>query len=179
MLPTVNTVLNYSSTPFECQNIVRYDNVQETEMNNGLSVPVPQNLIQQLKIGSRSNDYISGHTAILLANRVFGFNGWRSEIRSLNSFKNDKNYVSCCVIRVTLKDGTFKEDVGQNDNFKYDTSVKASVTDALKRCLRQFGEYMGNSLYSIEDQSNSQFGRPNVQTQSFGENILECSNFDF
>lgn len=56
-------------------------------------------------------------------------------------------------VRVTLKDGTFHEDVGygQMDNGKkaqvFEKAKKEGTTDGLKRALRSFGNLLGNCLY--------------------------------
>ena len=105
--------------------------------------------------------YLEGWKAINLANDAFGFNGWRSEIISLNIDYCDElpsNRLSIgisCVIRVTLKDGSFHEDVGfghaENVKVKYmafDKCKKEATTDGLKRALRKFGHGLGNCLYN-------------------------------
>lgn len=56
-------------------------------------------------------------------------------------------------VRVTLKDGTYHEDVGygQMDNGKkaqvFEKAKKEGTTDGLKRALRSFGNVLGNCLY--------------------------------
>ncbi|KAF5095568.1 hypothetical protein D0Z00_003083 [Geotrichum galactomycetum] len=96
--------------------------------------------------------YLEGWKAINLANDAFGFNGWKSEIKSLNIDYCDElsggrfSIGISCVIRVTLKDGSFHEDVGfghaENVKMKYvafDKCKKEATTDGLKRALRKFG----------------------------------------
>lgn len=63
--------------------------------------------------------YAEGWKVINLANEVFGFNGWSSSIVNLNTDYVDFNEESrrynvgvSAVIRVTLRDGVFHEDVG-------------------------------------------------------------------
>ena len=57
------------------------------------------------------------------------------------------------VVRVTLKDGTFHEDVGYGtaENPKRGPAIekakKEAVSDARKRCLRLYGDALGNCLY--------------------------------
>ncbi|KAF5113847.1 hypothetical protein DV495_001457 [Geotrichum candidum] len=111
--------------------------------------------------------YLEGWKAINLANDAFGFNGWRSEIISLNIDYCDElpsNRLSIgisCVIRVTLKDGSFHEDVGfghaENVKVKYmafDKCKKEATTDGLKRALRKFGHGLGNCFPNILNKSN-------------------------
>lgn len=59
-------------------------------------------------------------------------------------------------VRVTLKDGTYHEDIGygQMENAKkaqaFEKAKKEGTTDALKRALRSFGNVLGNCLYDKE-----------------------------
>ncbi|TFY63076.1 hypothetical protein EVJ58_g3459 [Rhodofomes roseus] len=107
--------------------------------------------------------YAEGWKIINLANEVFGFNGWSSNIVSLTTDFIDLNEQSqrysvgvTAVVRVTLRDGVFHEDVGygllENSKSKGAALDKASckkeaVTDAIKRSLRNFGNLLGNCLY--------------------------------
>ena len=63
--------------------------------------------------------YAEGWKVINLANEVFGFNGWSSSIVSLNTDFIDfieasgkYNVGVTAIVRVTLRDGTFHEDIG-------------------------------------------------------------------
>lgn len=103
--------------------------------------------------------FVEGWTAINLANQIFGFNGWSSEIKSTTLDYEDisDNKFSLgisCIVRVTLKDGTHREDVGfgssenqRNKSMAYEKARKEAATDALKRALRQFGNCLGNCCY--------------------------------
>ena len=58
------------------------------------------------------------------------------------------------IVRVSLKDGTFHEDIGYGhiENCKgkaaaFEKAKKEAATDALKRALRNFGNVLGNCLY--------------------------------
>merc|ERR1712137_572727 len=57
------------------------------------------------------------------------------------------------VVRITLKDGTFHEDVGYgtaempNRGQAIEKAKKEAVSDARKRVLRLFGDALGNCLY--------------------------------
>ncbi|KAK0557404.1 DNA repair protein rad52 [Tilletia horrida] len=111
--------------------------------------------------GGPKVSYIEGWKAIDLANEVFGFNGWSSSIVSIdvdyleeNPETGRVNVAVSVTVRVTLRDGTFHEDVGYGsmDNSKsraaaLEKSKKEAVTDALKRTLRTFGRVLGNCLY--------------------------------
>ncbi|KAG2139509.1 hypothetical protein BD769DRAFT_1432262 [Suillus cothurnatus] len=105
--------------------------------------------------------YAEGWKIINIANEVFGFNGWSSQIVNMTTDYMDYNEESkrcnvgvSCIVRVTLSYGVFHEDVGYGtaENAKgkaqaIDKSKKEAVTDAVKRALRNFGSLLGNCLY--------------------------------
>lgn len=85
--------------------------------------------------------YAEGWKIINLANEVFGFNGWSSSIVSLNTDFIDfieasgrYNVGVTAIVRVTLRDGTFHEDVGYGllDNGKQ----KGAALDKVSSCCR-------------------------------------------
>lgn len=58
------------------------------------------------------------------------------------------------IVRVTLRDGTYHEDIGYGhiENCKgkaaaFEKAKKEGTTDALKRTLRNFGNVLGNCIY--------------------------------
>ena len=58
------------------------------------------------------------------------------------------------IVRVTIRDGTFHEDIGYGhiENCKgkaaaFEKAKKEAATDAMKRALRTFGNVLGNCLY--------------------------------
>ncbi|KXS96079.1 hypothetical protein AC578_6372 [Pseudocercospora eumusae] len=105
--------------------------------------------------------YLAADKVISLANEVFGFNGWSSEIRNVTvDFVEEHpqtgriNIGLSAVMRVTLKDGTFHEDIGYGhcENTKgkaaaFEKAKKEAATDSMKRALRSFGNVLGNCLY--------------------------------
>lgn len=111
--------------------------------------------------GGQKVAYIEGWKALNLANEIFGFNGWSSELVSTQVDYFDTHGQSgkyslglAVLVRVTLKDGTFHEDFGYGfiDNAKsramaFEKCRKEAFTDAVKRCLRCFGNVLGNCLY--------------------------------
>ena len=61
------------------------------------------------------------------------------------------------IMRVTLRDGTFHEDIGYGhiENCKgkaaaFEKAKKEGTTDGLKRALRNFGNVLGNCIYDKE-----------------------------
>ncbi|KAL9092517.1 MAG: hypothetical protein Q9165_004321 [Trypethelium subeluteriae] len=105
--------------------------------------------------------YLAAEKAINLANEVFGFNGWSSAIKNvqIDFVDEDRNTGKISlglsiIVRVTLKDGSFHEDIGYGhiENCKgkaaaFEKAKKEAATDALKRALRNFGNILGNCLY--------------------------------
>lgn len=105
--------------------------------------------------------YIAAEKCIALANEVFGFNGWSSAVREMQVDFVDEHPQTLkislglsVIVRVTLRDGTFHEDVGyghiENCAGKakaFEKAKKEGTTDALKRALRNFGNVLGNCIY--------------------------------
>lgn len=92
---------------------------------------------------------------------MFGFNGWSSSIQNIQIDFVDENPQTgkislglSVIVRVTLKDGAYHEDIGygQIENCKgkaaaFEKAKKEGTTDALKRTLRNFGNILGNCVY--------------------------------
>lgn len=111
--------------------------------------------------GGTSVLYIEGWKALNLANEIFGFNGWNSELVSqqvdyIDTHGSAGRFLMglLVVVRVTIRDGTFHEDFGYGyiDNAKskamaFEKCRKEAFTDGIKRCLRCFGNVLGNCLY--------------------------------
>eukprot|EP00029_Vermamoeba_vermiformis_P003917 TRINITY_DN14451_c0_g1_i1.p1 TRINITY_DN14451_c0_g1~~TRINITY_DN14451_c0_g1_i1.p1 ORF type:complete len:265 (+),score=61.75 TRINITY_DN14451_c0_g1_i1:125-919(+) len=104
--------------------------------------------------------YVATGDAIRMANEIFGPNGWSSSVVSLQQDfleEIDGKFRCGCtaVVRIQLKDGTYHEDVGYGVHkgatmaLSIENSKKTAVSDGLKRALRLFGNYMGNSLGDI------------------------------
>lgn len=112
--------------------------------------------------GGTKTAYLEGNVVIDLANRILGFNGWSFQIKHLTiehkekSPQGDYYIVSSCIVRIVLKDGTFREDIGFGDiknkflGAAIENSKKSAITDGLKRALRLFGNSLGNCLYDKE-----------------------------
>ncbi|KAF3924202.1 hypothetical protein ABW21_db0201688 [Orbilia brochopaga] len=102
--------------------------------------------------GGRKVAYIAGDKSINIANHVFGFNGWSSQIQdvAVDFVDESGGRVSIGIsvtMRLTLRDGSYREDIGygEAENMKgkasaFSKAKKSATTDALKRTLRQFGE---------------------------------------
>lgn len=111
--------------------------------------------------GGQSVSYIEGWRALNLANEIFGFNGWLLELISSQVDYFDTQHGTgrismglSVVVRITIRDGTYHEDFGygyiensKNKAMAFEKCKKEAFTDGLKRCLRCFGNVLGNCLY--------------------------------
>ncbi|PGH07896.1 DNA repair and recombination protein RAD52 [Blastomyces parvus] len=114
--------------------------------------------------GGQRVHYLAAEKCINLANEVFGFNGWSSSIQNIEVDYVDENPNTgkislgvTVIVRVTLRDGAFHEDLGyghcENSKSKalaFEKAKKEGTTDALKRALRTFGNVLGNCVYDKE-----------------------------
>ncbi|KAL8763783.1 MAG: hypothetical protein Q9184_000485 [Pyrenodesmia sp. 2 TL-2023] len=105
--------------------------------------------------------YLAADKCINLANEVFGFNGWSSGIQQIQIDFVDESQTTgkvslglSVIVRVTLRDGTYHEDIGYGhiENCKgkaaaFEKAKKEGTTDGLKRALRNFGNILGNCVY--------------------------------
>lgn len=122
----------------------------------------PEYISQRPAPGGGRVPYLEGRKAIELANDLFGFNGWRSEVRNVQvDYFDDHDKQGpydlglSATVRVTLKDGSYHEDIGYAHAENVDTRFmafekckKEAVTDGMKRALRCFGNVLGNCLYN-------------------------------
>jgi DNA repair and recombination protein RAD52 len=138
--------------------------------------------------GSRVH-YLTAEKVISLANEIFGFNGWSTSIQNIQVDFADENPQTqrvsiglSVIVRVTLRDGTYHEDVGYGsiENAKgkamaFEKAKKEGTTDALKRTLRTFGNVLGNCIYDqdyvkqvtkIKTQPNRKFDPDNLHRHS-------------
>jgi len=113
--------------------------------------------------GYSEEPYLEGANAIHLANEIFGYDGWSSEVKEVKiedvEEKGGRYTISStALIRVTLsKTGVHREDIGfgVSENIAgkgkaMKNAQKSAVTDALKRALRQFGNALGNCCHDKE-----------------------------
>jgi DNA recombination protein Rad52 len=126
----------------------------------------PEYISYRQAAGSLRVAYLEGWKVVQLANDVFGFNGWNSEIKDITVDYCDEvhgryNVGLSCIVRVVLQDGTYHEDIGyghvENARSKcqaYEKCKKEATTDGLKRALRLFGNALGNCLYDQQYAKN-------------------------
>ena len=133
-------------------------------VTEALAQPLDPQLVSQRKgRGGRSFDYIEGHTVIDQANQIFGFGGWGyeligdvtlREIEQTNSRTGEvtRSTAYSAVVKVNVPGAPSRVDVGfqavtDESAEGHETAFKGTVTDALKRALRSFGDRFGNGLY--------------------------------
>lgn len=121
----------------------------------------PEYISSRPGAGNQKVHYLAAEKVINLANEIFGFNGWSSSIQNIQIDFVDEHPETrkislglSVIIRVTLRDGTYHEDVGYGniENCKgkaaaFEKAKKEGTTDALKRALRTFGNVLGNCVY--------------------------------
>lgn len=147
-----------SGRPFTA---IPYEKEEEERIQNALNkVLGPEYVSFRPGGGGQNVSYIEGWKALNLANEIFGFNGWSSELISvqvdfLDSHGSGRVSLGLSVVvRITIRDGTFHEDFGygfienaKNKAMAFEKCKKEAFTDGLKRCLRCFGNVLGNCLY--------------------------------
>ncbi|OIW23630.1 hypothetical protein CONLIGDRAFT_637602 [Coniochaeta ligniaria NRRL 30616] len=121
----------------------------------------PEYISSRAGPGGQKVHYVAAEKCIALANEVFGFNGWSSSIQNIQVDFVEEHPTTLkislglsVIVRVTLRDGTFHEDIGYGhiENCKgkaaaFEKAKKEGTTDALKRALRSFGNVLGNCIY--------------------------------
>ncbi|KAI8993170.1 hypothetical protein BDB01DRAFT_716477 [Pilobolus umbonatus] len=157
-----------------------YSKEEHESIQNNLQKSLGPEWLSQRSGPSGRLTYIEGRTAISIANEIFGFNGWSSCVKDctvdyVDVTENGRYNVGVSVsVRITLKDGTYHEDVGYGsaDNSKtksmaFEKARKQAVTDATKRTLRCFGNALGNCLYDkVYLAGIGQMAHPQVRNQT-------------
>lgn len=148
----------------------------------------PEYLSVRQGFGSTKLTYVEGWLIISLANKIFGFDGWSSEIKEyVEEYREEidgKFSIGfSCICRVTLKNGISKEDVGfgssENQKSKclsIEKAKKEAATDALKRALRQFGNALGNCCYDKQYVMELQRQKPQQKTSFNSKRVLNKSD---
>ncbi|KAJ1834629.1 DNA repair protein rad52 [Coemansia sp. RSA 2711] len=145
-----------SNEPFSAEESARIQTLLRKKLG-------PEHVSTRQGMGNTRLSYVEGWRIISIANEIFGFSGWSSSIQSFGIDYMDMgeggrySVGATCVMRVTLRDGTFREDAGFGmiENVKSKGQAlekvrKEAVTDALKRAMRQFGNVLGNCVYDKE-----------------------------
>ncbi|OAF59638.1 DNA repair protein [Pseudogymnoascus destructans] len=158
---------NNTANPFEevKSHISEYTAQEIASLQSRLQKQLgPEYISSRSGPGGQKLHYIPADKCIQLANEVFGFNGWSSQIKDLQVDFLDENPTTgkvnlglSVIVRVSLRDGTFHEDIGYGhiENCKgkaaaFEKAKKEGTTDAMKRALRNFGNVLGNCIYDKE-----------------------------
>ncbi|RMZ83219.1 hypothetical protein DV738_g1299, partial [Chaetothyriales sp. CBS 135597] len=145
------------------QHVNEYTAVEIARLQSRLDKQLgPEYISSRLGPGGGRVHYLAAEKVIGLANEIFGFNGWSSAIQQIQIDFVDEHPSTgkvslglSVVVRVTLKDGTYHEDIGygsvenaRGKSVAFEKAKKEGTTDALKRALRNFGNVLGNCIYS-------------------------------
>jgi DNA recombination protein Rad52 len=120
--------------------------------------PLRHEILTRPGPGGKKLTYMSGECITRILNDIFGFDGWDLSIIRVQReecLKDEQSgkFTVCYTahVRLTHKlSGTFREDCGAGDasDRSFGTAVsnalKASITDAMKRAARHFGDKCGN-----------------------------------
>lgn len=147
--------------------------------NQALSQELESNRIKNRSKGDVELSYLEEFDVIDTANRIFGYGNWSYTISILEQVSQEsnqnQNIVICykAIVSVKVSDAKHehyisREDIGFGTGIAktlsdaHESAAKESVTDALKRSLRSFGNQFGNSLYdkSRQHQSSQQIQQP-------------------
>lgn len=146
----------------------------------------PSHVRPAQKFGPKG-DFIEGWLAISEANRIFGFGEWSYTVidckvvsegpRKIGKDQKDGWGVSYIATVRVIVGGVTREDVGAGHGYDLDlglaheSAIKESVTDALKRSLRTFGNPFGLALY---DKSRENVGIDLPDPSAVKAQLLAC-----
>ena len=143
------------------------------KQNQILAYELDSSRIKSRSKGNINLSYLEGFDVIETANKVFGYGNWSYNISKLEQVSQEvnsnQNHVVCykAIIQVVVYDiqhtkQVTREDVGFGSGIAktladaHENGAKESVTDAIKRTLRSFGNQFGNSLYDKSRQHQNQ-----------------------
>lgn len=136
--------------------LVREFMLQGVTMRDGaeeeLRKPLGANRVKSRSQSGRSFSYIEGYDVIDTANRIFGFDGWAMEVKSVHPTEAALNRAVYQAVVGVHVGSAYREDIGHgiaagDSPEAHETAMKGAVTDAMKRAFRTFGAQFGNSLY--------------------------------
>lgn len=162
------------------------------EQQAALQAPLDRKHVATRQQSGQTLSYIESWRVIEAANRIFGFDGWESEVlemrctvereRKIGKPPNQRDgwgvsYI--CRVRVTVFAGErriIREDYGGGHGvdadmgLAHESASKEAASDAQKRCLRTFGNPFGLALYDkTQAQVADETPLPRIQPAAFLE----------
>ena len=160
-----------------------------------------ENELESLRIktrekGSINLSYLEGFDVSETANNIFGFGNWSYSVSKLEQVSQEQNqnqnFVVCykALVKVLVHNIEHTQDVNREDvGFgsgiaktladSHESGAKEAITDALKRCLRSFGNQFGNSLYDKgRNHNNTQIKSQNLQTKKEEQQTVTKQSFN-
>lgn len=122
--------------------------------------PRPDMISSRQGNAGQTYSYLSVDAMMAIANSVWGPEGYtkeviESKVRSAEPLNGGRDFqvITTCTVRITvLASGAFRDGSGCGSNTSqyrdqaWSNSIKTAESDATKRALSQFGEYLGLGL---------------------------------
>lgn len=146
-----------------------------------LNQELDSNRVKTRSKGNIQLSYLEGHDIINTANKIFGFGNWSYSVTSLDVVSHEvnqnQNNVVCykAVVKVSVYNqehtlNISREDVGFGTGISktladsHEGGAKEAITDAVKRCMKSYGNQLGLSLYN-KDRNHTNNAQYNNQPQ--------------
>lgn len=135
------------------------DTIFGDQLINELNSPLdPARVVTMADGPSAGVPYLAGYDVIQRANELFGYGNWGFELLALPTMHEGTNKsgggytVWMAHGRLTVRGGLVFSDMGTNlqsgpGGPATEMASKGAVTDAMKRCLKQYGSQFGLVLY--------------------------------
>lgn len=148
--------------------ILRDTNGKPVSVNRILATkPLKSELSTRPGPGNKKLTYLSGDGVTRTLNDIFGYNGWNLDITQVTReecIKDPSSHKYSVVYTARVKlthraSGSYREECGTGDavDKHFGTAVghalKGSITDAMKRAARQFGDKLGNCESTIPSEA--------------------------
>ena len=159
-----------------------------------LNYPLDGSRVKTLEKSGRKFSYLPTFDIINTLNLIFGYDGWETHVKRLDMVSSTTNQngnhvvAFSAIVRLKVWDTAHKYYIIREDNGvsvsvaksmgeAIETASKASVSDAIKRSAKSFGNALGNPLYDPQqrdvDYSNSNQLRENKQPQQIQQNYQQ------
>lgn len=165
------------------------------KQNQVLAYELDSNRIKSRQKGNITLSYLEGFDIIETANKIFGYGNWDYSITKLEvvsqEVNQNQNNIICykAIVKVVVHDMQHaklvsREDVGYGTGIAktladaHEGGGKESVTDAVKRCFKSFGNQYGLSLYdkSKKHQQPAQIQQSQPQYQQQTQQSQQPTN---